>query len=67
MSENCACWLKNWMTRQQEISVCNQFIQGLSSSSSQLLLMREMPDTLEGTMKLARKQQSIQKKHEKQC
>ena len=50
----------NWTTEQQEVLVRNQFIQGLSSSSSQLLLMREMPDTLEGAVKLARKQQSVE-------
>ena len=50
----------NWTSEQQEVLVRNQFIQGLSSSSSQLLLMREMPDTLEGAVKLARKQQSVE-------
>ena len=47
----------NWTTEQQEVLVRNQFIQGLSSSSSQLLLMREMPDI---AVKLARKQQSVE-------
>ena len=31
----------NWTTEQQEVLVRNQFIQGLSSSSSQLLLIKD--------------------------
>ena len=50
---------RDWTTKQHEIFVCSQFIQGLSSSSSQLLLIRGMPDTLEEAVKLASKQQSV--------
>ena len=57
----------NWITEQQEVLVHNQFIQGLSSSSSQLLWMKEMPDTLEGAVKPARKQQSVEEAQKHLC
>ncbi|KAL5496558.1 hypothetical protein EMCRGX_G012864 [Ephydatia muelleri] len=40
--------------------VTNQFVQGLSSSTVQLRLMKEMPDTLDEALKLAIQQESVE-------
>ena len=37
----------------------NEFIQAIQSPSIQLLLMKEQPDTLDGALMLARRQQSV--------
>ncbi len=50
----------NWSAEQRGEVLRNHFIQGVSSPSVQLRLMREMPTTLEDALDLAVKQQSVE-------
>ena len=49
-----------WSSDQRLQLVRNQFVQGLRSSTVQLRLMKEMPDTLDEALKLAIQQESVE-------
>ena len=49
-----------WSNDQRLQLVRDQFVQGLRSSTVQLRLMKEMPDTLDEALKLAIQQESVE-------
>ena len=46
--------------RQRERFVRNQFVQGLLSSTAQLLLLKEMPQSIDDALRLAKKQHTVE-------
>ena len=47
-------------SEQRERFVRNQFIQGLLSSTAQLVLLKEMPQTVDDALRLAKKQHTVE-------
>ncbi len=52
--------LPSWTPKQRLEMARNQFVQGIKSSSAQLKLLQENPETFEGAVELARQVDTVE-------
>ena len=52
-----------WSEEQRDVLIRNQFIQGVSSSSIQVQLIKEMPKTVKDAVALARRLEAVEVAH----